>query len=93
MSTDILSTVLHNMPFTLKSASMSTKKHAQYESCEITFTWHKMRTVAWEIALQIALKNCSKEVVWEGQYIILVNGEFSAIKHLFSKGFLLVKRS
>ena len=47
-----------------------------------------MRTIA-----QVALKNCSKEVVWEGQYIILVNGEFSAIKHLFSKGFLLVKRS
>ena len=69
MSTDIFSTVIHSTPFNLKSASMSTRKHAQYECCEITFTWHKMWTVAWDIAFQIALRNCSKEVVWEGQYI------------------------
>ena len=49
VSTDILSTVIHNMPLILKTASMSTKKHAQYESCEMTFTWHKMRTAALEI--------------------------------------------
>ena len=31
--------------------------------------WGKMRTVALETALQIALRDCSKEVVGEGQYI------------------------
>ena len=43
-----------------------TEKEAQLESCELSFTWVKMRTAAQEIA-QIALRDCSKEA-GEGQY-------------------------
>ena len=46
-----------------------------------------MRTVAQETAPQIALRDYSKEVVGEGQYI-----RFWWIKH-FTKGFLLVMKS
>ena len=61
----------------------STKKDTQLESCELSFIWGKMRTAAQEAAPQIALRDCSKEVVGEGQYIqALVKGEFSANKCL-----------
>ena len=48
-----------------------------------------MRTAAREAASQIALRDCSKEEVGEGQYIykILVNGEFSVIGHSLYKRF------
>ena len=49
--------------------ALSTEKNAQYESCELSFIWGKMRTVAHEAAPQIALRGCSKEVVGGGQYI------------------------
>ena len=38
-------------------------KKMQCENCELSFIWGKMRTIAWETAFQIALRNCSKEVV------------------------------
>ena len=44
-------------------------KDAQHESCNLSFIWSKMRTAAREIALQIALRDCSKEGVGAGQYI------------------------
>ena len=56
------------------------KKDAQCQSFELNFTWDKMKTAARETAPQIILRNCSKEVVGEVD-IILVKGEFSAIKH------------
>ena len=40
---------------------MLAKKDAQLESCELSFIWGKMRTVAWETAPKTALRNCSKE--------------------------------
>ena len=47
-----------------------------------------MRTAAPETAAQPALRNCSKVVVGErSMYMILVKGEFSAIKCLFYKWF------
>ena len=48
-----------------------------------------MRTAAQDTAPQIALRDCSKEAVREGQSIdkILVKGEFSAIQHSFYKRF------
>ena len=46
-----------------------TEKDVHLESCELSFTWGKMRTVAWEVAHQIALRDCSKASVREGQYI------------------------
>ena len=48
---------------------MLTKKDAQLESCELSFIWGKMRTAAREAAPQIALRDCSKAAVGEGQYI------------------------
>ena len=44
-----------------------------------------MRTAAQERASQRTVRNCSKETVGGGQYVTLVKGEFSAIKHLFYK--------
>ena len=46
-----------------------------------------MKTAVWETAPQIVLRNCSNQVVEEVD-IILVKGEFSAIKHLLYKRFL-----
>ena len=47
------------------------KKDVQLESCELDFIWDKMRTAAWETAPQGVQRDCSKEVVGEGQYIRL----------------------
>ena len=50
-----------------------------------------MRTAAQEIAPQIALRNCSREAEGkDSMYVILVKGEWAAIKHSFLKMFLLV---
>ena len=38
------------------------KKNIQCGSRELRFLGDKMRTIAWEAAFQIALRNCSKEV-------------------------------
>ena len=59
---------------------------------ELGFIWGKMRTIAWDIASQIALRNCSKEVGAESQYICdFGEGEVHVIKHIFfCKRFLLV---
>ena len=46
---------------------MLTKKDVQCESCELSFIWGKMRIAAQEIALQLVLRDCSKEAVGEGQ--------------------------
>ena len=37
--------------------------------CVLSFIWGKMRTAAWEAASQIALRDCSKGVMGERQYI------------------------
>ena len=52
--------------------AMLTKKDVQLESCELSFIWGKMRTAAWEAASQIALRDCSRVAVGEGQYICKV---------------------
>ena len=48
---------------------VSTKKDAKLESCELSFIGGKMRTVAWETASQIALRECSKAAIGKGHYI------------------------
>ena len=56
-------------------------KNAWHESCYI---WGNVRTAAQEIAPQIALRNCSREVEGkDSMYVILVKGEWAAIKHIF----------
>ena len=71
----------------LEKWTLSAKTDVQFERCELSFIWGKMRTAAQETASQRTLRNCSKETVGEGQYVTLVKGEFSAIKHLFYKRF------
>lgn len=44
-----------------RALSMSTGKHAQHVSCELSFIWGEMRTIAWEMASQVALRNSSEE--------------------------------
>ena len=41
-------------------------KGVQGESCESSYNWGKMRTIASETAFQIALRNYSKEVAGRG---------------------------
>ena len=52
-----------------------TKKDAHIESCELSFIWGKMRTVARETAPQIALRDRFKEVVGESQHKDFGEGE------------------
>ena len=54
-----------------------TLKNAQCKSCQLSFIWGKMRTAAWEIHPQTALRNCSKEVGGKDSiHVILVKGEY-----------------
>ena len=46
-----------------------------------------MRMTAGGTAPHIALRDCSKEAVGEGQYMIFMKGEFSAIRHFLYKRF------
>ena len=47
-----------------------------------------MRTVSWEGASQISLRNCSEEVEGVSMYVILVKvgGKICVIKHTFWQG-------
>ena len=45
------------------------KKDVQLESCELSCSWGKMRTAAWEVASQTALRDRSKVEEGESQYV------------------------
>ena len=62
---------------------MSTEKNAQSENCDLSCIWGKMRTIAWEIAFQIAPRIYSQEV--ERKVSTCDFGEVGvhAIKHMF----------
>lgn len=45
------------------------KKNVQSESWELGFIWGKMRTIAWETASHVALRNCSEEEVGKSVYV------------------------
>ena len=48
----------------------------QHESCELSFIWGKMRTIAQETTFQMSLRN-SKEVGGKVSiYVILVKAEY-----------------
>ena len=69
-------------------------KNAQCESCKLRFIWGKMRTIAWETALQIALRNCSKGAGGKVSiYESLGRGEYMQSSTYFSRRFLLVSWS
>ena len=58
-----------------------------------SFIWGKMRTAPWKAASQIALTDCSKVAVGEGQYIrFRWKGSSIPLSTHFTKGFLLVMR-
>ena len=70
------------------------KKDAQHESCELSSTWGDMRPAAQETAPQITLRNCSREVLGEGQYIQFWWREsLMWSSTYFTKDFLLATRS
>ena len=68
----------------------STETNAQHESCELSFTWGKIKTIAWKAAFQIALRNCSKDM-GQGEYRIFVNlvkvGVHCNQAHIFAEGY------
>ena len=55
--------------FQLLDLCFADLKMHQRESCELSFIWGKMRTIVWETAFQIALRNCSKEVEGRSAYM------------------------
>lgn len=60
----------------------------KYECYALSFILVKLRTIAREVALQIALRNCSKEV--EGKvsmHVILVKGHMQPDTRLSRKAF------
>ena len=73
------------------------KKSAQHESCKLSFTGGKMRTIAWETVPQIPLRNCCKEI--EGKvsiYGIWGKGKYmqsSTYYIFFCRWLLLVMKS
>ena len=69
---------------------LSMEEHAQHESCELSFIWGKMRTVAWETASQIALRTALKRK-WGSQFICNF-GEGRYVYH-FGRVLLLITRS
>ena len=71
--------------------SVGCKKEAQCESCGPSFIWSKIRTIAWETASQIALRNCSKRQGGKvSVHVTLVKGEYMQSSTYFSRKFLLV---
>ena len=71
----------------LLGCSCRLKKNVQCESSGFSFIWSKMRTIAWETAFQIALRDCSKKLGGGANiYVLLVKG-VHAIKHTsFAEG-------
>ena len=47
-------------------------KNTQHESCELSFIWGIMRTIALEAAFQITLRNCSEEVGWKVNMCVIL---------------------
>ena len=67
---------------------VSTKKHVQLESCELSFIWGKMRTAA----LGGSISESSERLLQSGSggrsiHKVLVKGEFHTMKYPFYKKF------
>ena len=75
----------------ISGVKVLTKKDVQLVSCKLSFSWGKMRTAGWEAASQIALRECSKAAVGEGQYIrFWWRGSSIPWSPHFTKDFLLL---
>lgn len=68
----------------MKKKKKAAAAAAQPESCQLSFIWVKMRTIAWGAAFQIALTNFSKEV---GGKVILGKGGTCNQAHIFAEGY------
>ena len=64
------------------------KKMPQCESWELIFIWGKVRTSAWEIAPQRALRGCSKEAGGRSIDVILLKVECMQSSTYFCRRFL-----
>ena len=69
-----------------------TEKNAQCESCELSFIWDNMSTIAPETASQTSLRNCLEKV--EGRSVSMWFGQrgIHALQHTFGRILLLVTR-
>ena len=68
-----------------------THTHTRNESCNLSFIWGNLKTATQKTAPQIALRNCSKEVVGKDSiYEISVKREYIQSSTYFSKRLLLV---
>ena len=66
------------------------KKNAQCESCELSFIWGKMWTIAWETVPQLAPRNCSKEVERKVSiHVVLVRRQYMQSSTFFWEWFYL----
>ena len=73
--------------------SVNLKKDVRLESCELSFTWDKMRIAAPEAASQVALRDSFTAAVRESQCIrFWLRGSSIPRSTYFAKGFLLVMR-
>ena len=61
-------------------------KNAQCESCELSFIWCKMRTIAQETAFQIGLRNCSQEAGGKGSMYVIFGGGPCNQAHILPEG-------
>ena len=58
-------------------------KNAQHESCESSFIWSKLKTIAWETAFQIALRQCVREVQRRSVFMWFWKKGNTCTKHIF----------
>ena len=73
--TDISSPKFHSIPQSLMDLLLGAinfkkekKKKTQWQSCELSFIWGQMKTIAQETAFQITLRNCSKDIEGRSVY-------------------------
>ena len=70
---------------------LTKKKKAQCESCELSFIWGQMRTIAQETASQIPLRKCPEEVAGRSVYLwFWGRGSNQNQSHIYCTRFLLV---
>ena len=79
----------------LREWELSTEnKNAPCQSCELSFIWGRLRTIAQETASQIVLRNCSLEPGEEVSiHMVWGKGECVQSSTHFGRRLLLVTRS
>ena len=85
----LISKLCFSLPYFISACRL--KENAQCKSCELSFIGGKKKTVAWERAPQIALRNCSAEAGGKSSmHVILVKwggGTCIETHTFFAEGF------